>query len=180
MILQPSESPKIRLYVSITRDLYREREIVGQVVAALPVEIGWSIAYTPPPNVPLDQDALREAMLYVCVIGRDISAPVGAEWERASGSKPTLLYAKGVPPSPSAQDFLRHVRRKMTPFQDTAAFSKRLRRDLAGALLERAGRFGLELHEVEALRQIPEEPDEIADEGGLGAGQGGVIIGRPG
>ena len=178
---------RIRLYISATRDLEIEREAVGQAVAGLPVALGWDIDVTPASGVPLDPEAIRRADLYVCLLGADVTAPVGVEWAwAAQAGVTTLAYRKRVMYSPSAQRFVREAPDVWTPFDDARELRKALRLDLARQLVERAIALGLELSEVEALQGLLDEAKEersaepVADDRRRGAGRGGVILGREG
>jgi hypothetical protein len=69
-------------------------------------------------------------------------------------------------------------------FIDAGELRSLLRRDLLQALLQRAGEFGLDIHELERLVQLAEEKPDERDKGGTDessrgeAGRSGVILGR--
>ena len=63
-------SRPIYLYVSSSPDLYAEREAVAQIVAGLPLTIGWRIGHTPPPGQPMGDEVVRacECDLYALIL----------------------------------------------------------------------------------------------------------------
>ncbi|MCZ7547008.1 MAG: hypothetical protein M5R40_27370 [Anaerolineae bacterium] len=129
---------------------------------------------------------MQRADLYVCLLGADATAPVGAEWswaQRAGAS--TLAYRKEVHRSPSATHFLRASPGVWTPFADAHDLRRRLRPDLARRLIDRATVLGLHLNEVETLSALIDDESaqpgaEPAEDRRRGAGKGGVILGREG
>jgi len=174
---------KICLFVSSSRELEEEREIVGQVVAGLPVSRGWEIRHTVHGGESLESitKAVERADLYLIILGQDASAPIGLEWELARRlGKPTLAYRKDVRYSPSAQYFLRVSKAEWKVFKDARELRKYLVKDIAQELLDLKNRYGLFPEDVEKLLQLLEEPEE--EEGpslkGHGAGESGVILGR--
>jgi len=174
----------ICLFISSSPDLAPEREALGQVVAELPVSVGWEIRHTPRPG----EDA-REPLafaercdLYLVVLGADFAAPMGLEWRQAMGAgKPLLAYRKRVLHSPSAQSLLRQSDVAWTPFESPQELEAHATRALAQAVLDRGEQFGLHLDDVESLlalvkvekEETPTEPDRRR-----GAGRSGVILGR--
>ncbi|MCS7286896.1 MAG: hypothetical protein RMK30_02370 [Anaerolineae bacterium] len=175
---------KIRLFISSSRELEGEREIVGQVVAELPVSRGWEIRHTAHAGETLAslREAIEKADLYLIILGRDASAPIGSEWEFARQmKKPTLAYRKDVNYSPSAQYFLRISKVEWRAFKDLEEFRKDLAKAIAQELLDLKNRYGLLPEDVEKLIQFLEEIEK-REKGpslkGHGAGESGVILGR--
>lgn len=179
---------RVHLFVSATPDLEPEREIVGQVVARLPVSIGWEIKRTPRRGEPL-QPALEAATacdLYLFLLGRDIAAPAGVEWDVAwrAGKKP-LAYAKDVLHTPAAEAFVRDAGVTWTRFASDEELMDVVRIALAKHLTERALRYRLSVVEHEALSallqkiKVEKPPAEAPPIGGKsgGAAGGGVILG---
>jgi hypothetical protein len=177
----------VQLFVSATPDLEPEREVVGQVVAALPVSIGWQIGRSPRRGEPL-QPALEVVAgcdLYLFLLGRDIAAPAGVEWDVACrvGKKP-LAFVLDVLHTPAAQAFLRQSGREWTAFASQDKLADLLRTALVEHLLAGALRYGLNVVEHEALSALSEDGG-AGDEAGAsievlqaeGAGGGGVILG---
>lgn len=181
-------SRPLRLFVSATPDLEAEREVIGQVVARLPVTVGWEIKRTPRRGEPLPPalEAVTACDFYLFLLGKDIAAPAGVEWDvaRRAGKKP-LAYVKDVLHTPAAQVFLRDTRVAWTRFASDEELWELVQAALVERLLERAPAYGLSAVEHEALaallqKQKEEQPptESPAVEGRpKGAAGGGVILG---
>jgi hypothetical protein len=181
-------SRPIHLYVSSSPDLYAEREAVAQIVAALPLTIGWRIGHTPPPGQPMEDEVVRvgECDLYAVILGHDFAAPMGFELRQvlAHGQRPTGAYRKDCTFSPSAQEAVRTLDISWQRFSTLEAFRAMFRRDMLRAVLQQATALGLELDEVQRLVKLSREA-EVEDsakgepERGQGdAGRSGRILGR--
>ncbi|MBN1639789.1 MAG: hypothetical protein JXA09_01045 [Anaerolineae bacterium] len=178
---------KVRLFVSSSPDLVAEREVVSQVVAQLPLTIGWQIDHTPLPGEGAPAGDARAAAcdLYVMLVGQDFAAPMGAELARATrAERQRLYYRKLCAPSPSAQDAVRRVRAEWRSFSTLDALRRWFQHDLLQALLRRAEELGLDMVELERLLSLAQEetgalqgPPEPGAERGE-AGRSGIILGR--
>jgi hypothetical protein len=195
-------SGPIHLYVSSSSELVGERETVAQIVAALPVGLGWRISHTPlsgPLDALVGMDALDALLqscdLYALVLGQDLSAPMGfevrselARRKRASSGYPGGVrlvgaYRKECTRSPSAQDAIRNLELAWQPYSTLEAFGAHLKRDLLKALLEVGPELGLDLADVARLLRDQRTKEEGAqateEEAGTGhAGRSGRILGR--
>jgi len=178
---------RVRLFVSATPDLEPEREIVGQAVARLPVSIGWEIKRTPQRGEPLQPalEAVTACDIYLFLLGQDITAPAGVEWDLAqrSGKRP-IAFLKDVLHTPAAQVFIREAEVAWTHFANDEELMERIQIALAEHLLERELEYGLSVVEHEALSALlreraEERPAEAAPVKGRpgGAAGGGVILG---
>ena len=176
----------IRLFVSCSPDLAPEREIVGQIVATLPVSVGWTVQYTPSAGEDRNAgiSAVADCDIYLVLLGHDLAAPMGSEWDEAlrHQHKP-LSYRKKVLPSPAAQRHLRENKVEWQEFETTAELRRLLLQHLARTLLDQGEYFGLHVHEVEGLLELlkpEEEKDASHEEDHLrtGAGRGGIVLGR--
>lgn len=174
---------RARLYVSISPDLGAEREVIGRALAALPVEVGWEVAYTPGPvEGPGDPRDAARADVYILVLGEDIRAPMGVEWEAARRARVTpLALLKDAPArTPAGQEFYRHAQADWTDYHTASEIGPKAQLALAQTLLDQAGRFRLSTPEYEALAErvkslrAAQPSDE--DDARSGAGQGGVIF----
>jgi len=91
-------SRPIHLYISSSPDLYAEREAVAQIVAALPLTIGWRIGHTPLPGQQVGDDVVCVGAwdLYAVILGHDFAAPMGSELRQAfaRGQRPMAAYRK--------------------------------------------------------------------------------------
>jgi hypothetical protein len=179
----------IRLFVSCSPDLAAEREMLGRLIAALPVSVGWDVAYTPLPGG-FQQPGLitiADSDLLLVLLGHDFAAPMGVEWATAMRlERPLLAFRKNVMNSPSAQLHLRETRRSIAweEFDTPEDLRRKLTPRLAQLLLDRGEYFGLQLPEVEGLLALartaadPPSAPQAADDTRRGAGRGGVILGR--
>ena len=183
---------RVHLFVSATPDLEPEREIVGQAVAKLPVSIGWEIKRTPRRGEPLQPalEAVAACDVYLFLLGQDITAPAGVEWDiaRRSGKEP-LAFLKDVLHTPAAQVFIREAGVTWVRFASDEELMNLIQTALAERLLERELEYGLSVVEHEALsallqRREEEEgkegpPAEVSPIEGRpgGAAGGGVILG---
>jgi hypothetical protein len=177
----------IRLFVSSSPELQPEREVVGQIVAELPLTLGWQIGHTPQPGEGRSEDLSRTAScdLYVVILGHDFAAPMGAELRQARSAGCALMaYRKRCTRSPSSQHATRRPNLEWRTFPEPNVLRTLLRRDLLRALLLCASRLGLDMGELERLLKLAEEEPGLrqghgTDEAGRGeAGRSGVILGR--
>jgi hypothetical protein len=165
-------STPIDLYVSSSPDLSVEREVIAQVVAALPLAIGWRIGHTPLPGQlgSGSSATVEECDLYALLLGHDFAAPMGQELRlaRALGRAPFGAYRFECTLSPSAQDALRTLDLAWQQFSSTKKLRAMFRRDLLQAVLQQATTLGLALNEIERLmkqaRQIEEARAAGADD----------------
>ncbi len=188
---------RFHLFVSAGPDMEIEREVIGRVVAQLPVQLGWEIKRTPPPGEqrPIDLGAVVHCDLFVLMMGQDIAAPVGVEWDvaRRSGRRIMPLLRKGLR-TPAAAVFLHDIRLDWHSFETISDLENLVRTALVDVLLDRAVEFRLTPQEWEALNLMRKaektkrdevfEPPEPAGAGGGGiilgpedAGSGGVVVG---
>lgn len=179
----------IKLYVSSGRDLARERDDIGRLVAELPVTAGWEIGATPMAGqrVPPFRAAADPADcdLYIFLLGQDITAPAGSEWDAAQrAGRPTLALLKDVVRTPAGQEFQRYVQEPWVRFRSPQELEQSVRPWLVRQLLDHANELRLTLPEVEQLAALAER--QRTDETSLspvdrpgGAGGSGVILPSP-
>ena len=174
----------IHLFVSSSPELQPEREVVGQVVAELPLDTGWEIAHTRQPGEGAGQELSRVAScdLYVLVLGHDYAAPMGAEYRQAQAAGCAVMaYRKECTRSPSALEAVRRLDLAWRAFSGPGELRGLLRQDLLEALLREAIRLGLAMDELERLLrlEVGAKPTREGEEPGRGeAGRSGVILGR--
>jgi hypothetical protein len=168
---------RVRLFVSAGPDQEPARELLGRVLAELPINIGWLIKRTP------DVDSVAESHLFAVLLGADIWAPVGLElWWAQRTEKPIMAYRADGLRTPAAQAFLReHAMLDWQPFADLQQQLRRVfSRDIARFLVSHAERYGLTLIEAEMLREflarLDQPPPVTVAETVRGAGGGGVIL----
>lgn len=147
---------KLRIFVSATKDLEQERAIVGRILAELPVQVGAEIRRTPATGV--DYDTLFELISNVdriyFLLGRDITAPFGAEWQLAIRLERTIIPFKiqGMR-TQAGREFLRIAHAPWKSFSNSRDLGQRIGLDLIDTLLHPENRYGLQLMEVEGLQQ---------------------------
>jgi hypothetical protein len=181
---------RVWLFVTAAPDLQPEREAIGKAIAQLPVSLGWEIKRTPHQGEPLAPalEAVVDCDFYVFLLGTDVTAPVGVEWDAAlEAGRTPLTFLKDVPHTPAAQAFVRFAERsgvRWTPFGDPQELGVLAQHTLARRILDRAEAYGLSPIEWETLSALLEKqhqekmgrgPGERAQEP-RGAGGGGVIL----
>ncbi len=177
----------VRLYVSASADLEAERDLVGRLVAGLPVTTGWEIGRAALPGRETDEVTVHVAPqdcdLYIFMLGRDITAPAGVEWDAANAVQhPILALLKNVPRTPAGQVFQRVGIGEWTSYGSAGQFERIVRAWLVRCLLDGQDRFGLVLSEVEALIVLAArlaretDPPFPAGDPERSAGGAGVIL----
>ena len=151
---------KLRIFVSATKDLEPERALVGRILAELPVQVGAEIRRSPTQGV--DYDTLFELISNVdriyCLLGRDISAPFGAEWQLAIRLERTIIpYKLQGMRTQAGREFLRIAHAPWKTFQDSRQLGQQIGLDLIDTLLHPENRYSLQMVEVEGLRQSRQE-----------------------
>ena len=172
---------KLRIFVSATKDLEQERAIVGRILAELPVQVGAEIRRTPADGI--DYDTLFELISNVdriyFLLGRDITAPFGAEWQLALRLERTIVPLKlKASRTQAGQEFLRITHAPWKTFHNTRHLGQQIGLDLVDTLLHPENRYGLQLVEVEALRQRRQSLEQglVQGVGAPGGAEGGGVI----
>jgi hypothetical protein len=183
---------QVRLFISAGPELEPARELLGQGLAAFPVNVGWVIKRTP------DIDSVAECHLFVVLLGADITAPVGLElWWARRTEKPIFAYRLEGARTPAGQVFLQdNADLDWRRFGDPVILQRMVLTDLSRFLLSHTDRYGVTLFETERLRlyiaelekavsaskarPVPEVQSRAVQdvvEGKItGAGGGGVIL----
>lgn len=179
----------VKLYVSSGRDLARERDGIGRLVAELPVTAGWEIGATPLAGQRMPSASASAGPagcdLYIFLLGQDITAPAGSEWDAAQRTgRPTLALLKDVARTPAGQQFQRYVQEPWVRFRSLEELEQAVRPWLIRQLVDRAEELRLTLAELEQLAALAQTPE--ADKASLppterpgGAGGSGVILPSP-
>ena len=159
----------VRLYVSASADLEAERDLVGRLVAGLPVTLGWEIGRAPLAGHEQDEVTVHVAPhdcdLYIFMLGRDITAPAGIEWDAAHEVQhPILALLKNVLRTPAGLVFQRLGIGQWIRYNTRTEFERIVRAWLVRCLLDGQDRFGLVLTEVEALIVLASRLAREADE----------------
>jgi len=178
----------IIFYISAASDLEAEREVLGRAVTEVPVDLGWRVVQSPAGNGPVDFEAIASADLHVVLMGGDIRAPIGLEWQVAhqTGRRPAVYLKENTLRTPSGQDFIRLVRQVQTweRFEDGADLRRRVLMRLADYLVDHAAAFVLSPDQIAGLiswREALATSTEAVDEDLRGgAGESSVILSREG
>ena len=182
---------KLRIFVSATKDLEQERALVGRILAALPVHVGAEIRRSPTEGV--DYDTLFELISNVdriyFMLGRDITAPFGAEWQLAIRLERTIVpYKLQGMRTQAGREFLRIAHAPWKTFQSSTQLGQQIGLELVDTLLHPENRYGLNLVEVENLqksrqdlvqgldRLITSPQARATDVGEAGGAEGGGVI----
>lgn len=174
---------ELRLYISAATDMDAECELVGQLLASVPRAVRWTIKRTPRSfefGNP-DMEQLRHSQFYLFLLGMDIQAPMGVEWEAAHQEQLFTLAYRNIerPPSPAAATFARESGIPWRLYRSPQEFIRMFERDLIARLLEGTPGYGLHLEDLEELAQrlrALEQPPTGASEERRGAGRGGIIL----
>lgn len=145
---------KLRIFVSATHDLEGERAVVGRAVADLPVEIGVEIRRTPVSGASYDDifELVANVDRFYFLLGRDITAPAGAEWYLAWKLERSVLPLRAnVRRSPAAQEFARAALIEWQPFRSRGELYRQITLDLTRILNHPTNRYGLTVTELELL-----------------------------
>lgn len=173
-------------YISAASDLEMEREILGRVVTEIPVDLAWRVVQSPMGNGPLDLEALAAADVHVMLLGADIQAPVGLEWQvaRQAGRQPMALLKEDARRTPAAQEFIRLVSRVQTweRFRDSAELRRKVLIALADHLLTHGVGFALEPEELARLQawrdELLKESEPVDESIRGGTGDSSVLLSR--
>lgn len=174
---------KLRLFVSATNDLEAERAVIGRVVADLPVSIGIEIRRTPAAGASYDDifELVANVDRVYFLLGRDITAPAGAEWHWAWKLERSVWpLALTAVRSPAAQEFMRSALVKWRPFRSGAELARLITLDLARILNHPTNRYGLSVTELELLnlhaRRVAQQGMPATLPADPGGAQGGGVL----
>lgn len=177
----------LRLFVSATNDLEAERAVIGTAIAQLPVQIGIEIRRTPHEGAPYEDiyELIANCDRVYFLMGRDITAPAGAEWFLAWKLERSVLPLRvsGLP-TPAGQDFLRILPRGWQPFRNGQELARIVTLDLIEILNHPTNRYGLTVTELELLSTHRQRLHHLATPAhrttqkgeNLGGAEGGGIL----
>lgn len=180
-------SEPLRLFVSATNDLDDQRAVIGRALARLPVQLGMEIRRTPATGASWEtmHELVANVDRFYFLLGEDITAPAGAEWQLAWMLERRILPLRHLQPSetqrltPAGEEFLRVATVPWQWFATSADLVRIVSLDAIELLLHPANRFGLKITELEALRgyaaQIARTPLLVRHDPG-GAEGGGVLL----
>ena len=177
----------VNVYISAASDLMAEREMLAQMIARLPVTLAWRILQSPLANEGLDLTALQGVDLHFLLMGMDIRAPIGLEWQLAhyAGRQTIPFLKQGVARTMAGQSFIRETRLSWQPFADVADLHRQARHRLINHLLSQQHRYALrpvELEQLHSLQAEAQAESPVVSEAGLEgehqAAQSAVILSR--
>jgi hypothetical protein len=172
----------VTLYISAASDLMTEREMLGQMIASLPVTLAWRIIQTPLGVEPLNLEAVRQADLYILILGGDIRAPIGLEWHTAyQARRPIIAFLKqGTARTLAGQAFGRDTGADWQPFANTAHLRWLVERHMVEFLLHHAIQYALTPVEIEQLTILLKAGTEDSQpvSSGEGTGHSAIILSR--
>lgn len=175
---------EIKVYISAAPELGRERDLLGRLIAEIPVTLGWRIVQTPTRGEPVDGEVIRTADIHLLIIGSDIRAPIGFEWltARRSGRNPWLFLKQTVLRTTAAQDFVRRVGEQgdWNVFKHGGELRRTAEQLIAAHILDRTSLYNIQGKEldkfIEWKNELEKKPEEVVDDPRRGAGDSGVII----
>ena len=172
----------VRIFVSATNDLEAERAAIGQTLAELPVQVGVEIRRSPLTGISYDNlfELIANVDRFYFLLGRDITAPAGAEWQLALQLERSILPLRIAGSRTSAgQEFLHYWPLRWKTFHNRGQAAKLVGLDLIQILLHPTNRYGLSVTEMAALhghkKKLSEGLVAEVEESG-GAGGGGVLL----
>ncbi len=176
---------ELAIYISAAPEMDPECELLGQRLAGLTPSVRWSIKRTPPPGeyANPDLEALARSQFYLILLGQDIMAPMGVEWNAAQAQGLEILAYRSSQrtPTPAAWVFARQAKVVWHEYDTPLQFAQDFERRLIRMLIEGTPGYGLSLQEVQQLaerlqEEQTREPSKPEGEDRRGAGQGGVIL----
>ncbi|MEM7131359.1 MAG: hypothetical protein AAF702_33910 [Chloroflexota bacterium] len=145
----------LRIFVSATNDLESERAIIGKALADLPIQIRAEIRRTPASGGRYDDiyELIANVDRHYFLLGRDITAPAGAEWDLAWQLERSVLpLYSGARLSPAAREFKHNSFIKWQEFHSPPHLASIVTLDLIKRLNNAKNRYGLTVVEMETLR----------------------------
>ena len=175
---------ELSLYISAAAEMDAECELIGQLLAGLPRSARWTIKRTPMAgtNELLDLAALINSSIYVILLGADLKAPMGVEWEAAgaAGIRRLAYRCTTRVASPAAGSFAREAGAVWQRYDEPHALLRQFERGLIQTLINGTPGYGLDLQAISELaarlQELDDQPDEPQTEDRRGAGHGGVIL----
>jgi len=171
----------LRLFVGATRDMEPQRGIIGRAIAKLPVRVSIEIRRTPKDRATLDTifERIANCDRVYFLLGRDITAPLGNEWDIARElDRPILALRANLPLTPAAREFLHFTGAKWRPFYNDEELARIVSLDVIDILLHPTNRYGLTPGEMERLldyrRRLTPERGAKGEPGGTEGG--GVLL----
>ena len=121
-------------------DLRAERDAVRTAVQSIGITQSWRFEDSPASSRHVDDAYLakvREADIFVIILGQELSEPVRKEYETAlAAQKPILAFLKATTRTPTADAFAKSLSVKWKSFADPTVLAQEVRRALAEELID--------------------------------------------
>ncbi len=174
----------LRLFVSATKDMEHERAMIGRAIAQLPVQIGIEIRRTPAEGAPYEDiyELIANCDRVYFLMGKDITAPAGAEWFSAWKLERSILPLRLASlPTPAGQDFVRLLPHGWQNFRNSQDLARIVALDLIDILNHPTNRYGLNVTELELLQTHRQRLTKLAAtqpaaNAELGGAEGGGVL----
>ena len=151
----------IVIYISAASDLQRERELLGRIAAEIPIDVGWRIVLSPTGDGLLDQQSIQLADIHFLLLGGDIRAPIGQEWNiaRRAGRQPIPYRKQGILRTTAAIEFSRYIKTQAVwkSFSDATELRRSALLDVTDQILNYALQYGLSLVDIENVQSWREQ-----------------------
>ncbi len=177
---------RIRIYISAASDLMDERETLNRLIPEIPTSLGWRVTQTPLDGRDVDLNAVAGADVHILLLGGDVRAPVGLEWQaaRRAGRMPALFSRREGLRTQAGEAFARELARygEWRAFKDTPDLRRQVAALLGDHLIASAARYAILPDEIERIRAWRKtlaraKPDDSRAAGDKGvADAGGVIL----
>ena len=159
------------------------RAVIGRAAAELPIPIGLEIRRTPVEGASYDDifELIANVDRVYFLLGRDITAPAGAEWDLTWKLDRSLMPMRAVVRrTPAAQEFARGQFINWILFRSYGDLARLITLDLARILNHPTNRYGLTVTDLELLalhakKFVAAAPD-VREFDHSGAEGGGVLL----
>lgn len=175
----------LSIYVSAAPEMDRECELLGQLLAGMVHSVRWTIRRTPRPyeDGNPDLEALRTSTAYLILLGGDIMAPIGVEWQAARAAGVSTLAYRNMDrlPTPATAFFAHNMSIPWEGYSTPEEFVRRFEEALVRLLLNSSPGLGLDTDDIMELSGrlralVGRSEDERELDQRRGAGRGGVIL----
>jgi len=173
---------ELGIYISAAREQDIECEQIGRLLAEKLTSMRWRIRRTPlHGDLNPDRGVIRQCQFYVILLGTDLVAPMGVEWDIVAKSAAFIIGFRDIScsPSPSADYFARYADISWQQYKKPEDFILAFERILLTQLIDGTPGYGLALEDIElvsaqlkAIEALTPAPQGTRQE----AGQGGVIL----
>ncbi|MHB9033525.1 MAG: hypothetical protein ACYC6L_10800 [Anaerolineae bacterium] len=176
---------ELQIYISAAQEMDPESDLISKLLAEHIKTIRWRIWRTPLHGMlNPDRDIITSSPFFVILLGTDLVAPMGVEWDIAAraGSFVIAFRDESRTISPAADYFIRNMEISWQTFKRREAFILAFERILLTQLLNGPPGYGLDLHDIELIAdrlRLVESAAPAPEVSRREAGQGGVILTSP-